>query len=66
MSQSFFVPLQLRLLLWGDTQVSFEYVERAVANTLDEIVTCTFKEILSHLLIRPGKKFERRCVAVQP
>ena len=61
-SQSFFVPLQLQLLLWRDTHVSFEYVERAIANTLDEVVTCTFKDILSHLLVCPGKKFERRCV----
>jgi len=65
-SQSFFVPLQLRLSLWRDMHVSFEYVERAIANTLDEIITCTFKNILSYLLFRPGKKFERRCVTIQP
>jgi len=49
-SQSFFVSLQLRLTLWKDTHVSFEYVERAIANTFDQIVTCTFKDGLCHLV----------------
>jgi len=51
---------------FGETRTfPFEHVERAIANALHEIVTCTFKDILSHLLIRPGMKFERQCVTIQ-